>query len=241
MSHLHRFHVAPEALSAERIDLPAHEAHHALRVARVRVGDTVSLFDGTGGEVSGPVAKADRDGVAVSVETRRQESPAQDGLTLAQAWLNREKSVERIILRGTELGVTRFVFFRGDHSERGPRRNDKWNRFAVEACKQCGRLFLPEFVLQDDLTAALGAVEGDALLATIEPPHVPLASALAERNHALVAIGPEGDFSEAELAAAERAGAARVSLGEATLRSEIAAVTAVTLIQYERGQLGARA
>ena len=107
MAHLHRFHVSREEISADRISLPEAESHHALRVARVRLGDRVALFDGEGREAIGEVAEVRPDAVTVSVETRREKPRALRPLTLAQAWLNREKSIEPIISRGTELCSTR--------------------------------------------------------------------------------------------------------------------------------------
>ena len=240
MPHLHRFHVPVESLSDDLVSLPQHEAHHALHVARVRVGDAVALFDGAGREARGPIAEAGRSGVTVSVETRREEVRPERPVTLAQAWLNREKSIGSIIIRGTELGVSRFIFFKADHSERAPRIQEKWPRLAIETCKQTGRLWLPEFALAGDLDAALSQVEGTRLIASIQGPHTALSQSLGTGYEILIALGPEGDFSQAELDSAMASGATLISLGDYTLRSEAAAAAALTLIQYELGNLGMR-
>ncbi len=237
MPHLHRFHVSRDELSADRISLPEAEAHHALRVARVRLGDRVALFDGEGREAIGEVAEAGPDAVTVSVETRREKPRSLRPLTLAQAWLNREKSIEPIISRGTELGVARFVFFKGERSERAPRLNEKWDRLAVESCKQSGRLWLPEFELAGDLAGVLAAAGGRILIATKDREAAPLNQALGEEGDVLVVVGPEGDFTESELTSAIEAGAVPISLGAYTLRSEVAATLAISLIQYELGEL----
>ncbi len=238
MPHLHRFHVSPEDLRADRITLPEDEAHHALRVARVRVGDRVALFDGQGMEALGEVVAAGPERVTVSCETRREKPRSLRRLTLAQAWLNREKSIEPIVSRGTELGVDRFVFFKGERSERAARLQEKWARQAIESCKQSGRLWLPEFELADDLGGVLAAAGGRVLIATKDREAAPLKEAIGDEGDVLVLVGPEGDFSEAELQSAVKAGAAPISLGEYTLRSEVAATLAVSLIQYELGELG---
>ena len=241
MPHLHRFHVSSEELKSDTVRLPAHEAHHALRVARVRVGDTVVLFDGEGREAVGIVLPAERKEVSVSVETRREKPKPARQLTLAQAWLNREKSLEPIISRGTELGVVRFVFFKAEHSERAPRLNEKWDRLAVESCKQSGRLWLPEFELADDLRGVLAAAAGRVLIATKDGEATPLKEAIGNDGDLIVVIGPEGDFSGAELRTALEAGAVQISLGDYTLRSEVAATLAISLIQYELGELSPQA
>jgi len=237
MPHLHRFHVSEVELRADRISLPEAEVHHALRVARVRVGDRVALFDGQGREATCEVVEAGPDAVTVSVETRREKPKPLRQLTLGQAWLNREKSIEPIVSRGTELGVARFVFFEGEHSERAPRLNEKWGRLAVESCKQSGRLWLPGFELADDLAGVVAAAGGRVLIATKDREAVPLKEALGGGGDVLVVIGPEGDFSEAEIQTAVEAGAVPISLGAYTLRSEVAATLAISLIQYELGEL----
>lgn len=241
MPHLHRFHVSTDELKSDTLRLPAHEAHHALRVARVRVGDRVAVFDGAGREAVGTVIRAERKEVSVSVETRSEKPRPARQLTLAQAWLNREKSLEPIISRGTELGVARFVFFKGDRSERTPRLNEKWDRMAVESCKQSGRLWLPEIALADGLGGVLAAADGRILIAAMASEATPLPDAVGDSGHVLVVIGPEGDFSDSELQTAVEAGAAPISLGEYALRSEVAATLAISLIQYELGELSLRA
>lgn len=241
MAHLHRFHVSTDELKSDTLRLPAHEAHHALRVARVRTGDRVALFDGAGREAVGSVIRAERKEVSVSVETRREKPRPARHLTLAQAWLNREKSLEPIISRGTELGVARFVFFKAEHSERAPRLNEKWDRIAIESCKQSGRLWLPEFELEEDFAGVLGAAEGRVLIATKDREAAPLKETIGDEGNVLIVIGPEGDFSEAEVRSAAEAGAAPISLGEYTLRSDVAATVAISLIQYELGELSPKA
>ncbi|MCH8203576.1 MAG: 16S rRNA (uracil(1498)-N(3))-methyltransferase [Candidatus Hydrogenedentes bacterium] len=237
MPHLHRFHVSEDELRADRISLPEAEVHHALRVARVRVGDKVALFDGEGREAIGEVVEAGPDAVTVSVETRREKSRPLRQLTLAQAWLNREKSIEPIVSRGTELGVTCFVFFKGERSERAPRLHEKWGRLAIESCKQSGRLWLPAFELADGLGGVLAAAKGRVLIATTAREATSITEAVGNDGDVLVVIGPEGDFSEAELETALENGAVPISLGDYTLRSEVAATLALSLIQYELGEL----
>jgi 16S rRNA (uracil1498-N3)-methyltransferase len=237
MSHLHRFCVPPEALDAREIELPQDEAHHALRVVRIRPGERVALFDGRGREVEGPVVRADKRGVVVAAETDRREAAPRARLTLLQAWLKRDKHIEEIVRHGTELGVARFVFFRAGHSEKAPKLDPKWDRLAVEACKQCGRLWLPEFSVAADLAQALQEEPDVLLVATRDLPAVPLRDAVRGERVAL-AIGPEGDFTPDELDLFRRRGGQAISLGDVTLRSEVAAVVGCTLVLYELGLLG---
>lgn len=237
MPHLHRFYVPTESLIAGRVSLPPDAAHHAFRVARVREGDRVALFDGQGREARGQVVLSGGKEVVVSVETVEEIPRPMRRVSLGQAWLNREKNIEGIVTRGVELGVCRFVFFRGDRSERAPRHSEKWQRLAIEACKQTGRPWLPEFELAPDLSAAIGTSTGAVLIATKQRAAVSIEAAVAEQENVLLLVGPEGDFSEAEMDDAIGAGAVPISLGEYTLRSEVAVSVGLTLVQRHLGNL----
>lgn len=241
MPHIHRFYVEEVPQGAAEVLLPEEEAHHAARVVRIRPGEPVALLDGRGGEWTGRVARVDRRDVAVAVESARSEARPAARVTLVQAWLKRDKHIEEIVRHGTELGVARFVFFRAAHSEKTPETDPKWLRVAQESCKQCGRLWLPEFRVARDLGAALEAVEGASLLLlTLDEAPVPLSEAVREGPVALL-VGPEGDFTGEEAALARERGARPVSLGPATYRSEVAAFLGAALVLYELGALGPRA
>lgn len=237
MPHLHRFYIPAESDTRNEVVLSPDESHHAIKVVRLRVGDEVALFDGQGHDMHGCVTRVDRREVAIRIEDGHEHPPPAPSLTLAQAWLHQEKSIEFIVRHGTEIGVVRFVFFRADRSERAPKMQDKWQRLAIEACKQCGRLWLPEFQCAADLQAVLDAAQGDILVASMDAPPVPLTEAVHGRDTTLV-IGPEGDFTDAETKLALEHGAKPISLGAATLRSEVAAIIGATLVQYHLGRLG---
>ncbi|MCP4639130.1 MAG: 16S rRNA (uracil(1498)-N(3))-methyltransferase [bacterium] len=237
MEHLHRFYIPSGTSVPSSLALPTDEAHHALRVIRVRVGDAVELFDGRGREWTAEIAEVSRRDVHVTVTEERKVAKPTPGLTLVQAYLNREKPVEELIRRCTELGVDRFAFFRSRHSDRTPDVSERWTRAAVEAAKQCGRAWLPEFNAFPDLATALGSVSGQVLVATMDRDPVPLREKLGDGDIAVV-VGPEGDLSLEELALLDQHGAVAVSLGATTFRSQVAAPLIAALVMYERGRLG---
>jgi len=217
--------------------LAGDEGRHASRVARVRVNDRVAVFDGCGREWIGRVEGVDRSEVAIVVDqTRTVERPA-DGVTILQAWLLRDKPIEELVRRATEIGVCGITFYPAARSEREVKVKDKLRKVAIEACKQCGRVWLPEFRVADSLAQALERAAERRLLLTGAYDPRPWREAVGDGPCA-VAVGPEGDFTEAELGLALERGTAPVSLGPYTYRSEIAGVLAATLIQYERGALG---
>ncbi len=239
MAHLHRFHIPLETDAGREIVLAPEEAHHALRVVRLRLGDEVALFDGHGREILGEVARLGKREVVVRPSSERSQPRLAPEITLALAWLHREKAIEHAVRHGTVLGVSRFRFFRADRSERGARPSPKWTRWAVEACKQCGRLWLPEFEVHDGLDDVLAQAAGEVLLLAMEGEPVPWGGAVTGKDVTLI-VGPEGDFSPEEIAGAAGLGARHVSLGETVFRSEAAATAALTLVQHYLGGLGAR-
>ena len=238
MPHLHRFyHPAAPPLEGE-VALSREEAHHAMRVLRVRPGDAVELFNGQGHAWFGAITALSRNEVRVSIEETWYTARSESRLTLAQAWLHREKLLDELIRHATVLGVDRILFFRADHSEKKPHIAEKWERLAVEACKQCGRLWLPETEVASSLAEALESVAGDqVVLASMEGPHQAIKTLQTDRPTTFV-VGPEGDFSDAEVSQARNAGAIPISLGPYTLRSEMAASTGLTLLQHHLGHLG---
>lgn len=237
MSHVHRFHVPELDFGAGEAILDGEEAHHALKVVRLRVGEPVALFDGRGGESRGRVAGLGKRHVTIEVIESRRLEAARRQVTLLQAWLKRDKPIEEVIRHGTALGVSHFAFFRADRSERAPSPDEKWRRIAVETCKQSGRLWVPDFTVKMDLGEVLQSPCESLLIAAMEGQSVPLTDAVGQ-GHVAILIGPEGDFSAEELALADSHGARAISLGTTTLRSELAAVVACTLVQYELGALG---
>jgi 16S rRNA (uracil1498-N3)-methyltransferase len=237
MPHLHRIYIPPGTPGTGRIVVGGDEAHHAMHVVRVRPGDAVALFDGCGREISGEVSAVEKREVAIqALEERVLPLPARR-LTLLQGWLHRDKALDFIVQHGTELGVARFVFFRASRSERKPSQSEKWSRAAIEACKQCGRLWLPEFALAEGLEEAVRDAGAPVLLATKDLHAAPLRTALGGGSVALM-VGPEGDFTDEEVAVALECGVTPVSFGAATYRSEMAAIAGAALIQYELGELG---
>jgi 16S rRNA (uracil1498-N3)-methyltransferase len=239
MPHTHRFYIPSDTPPSERVLLPPDEAHHAARVVRVRSGDAVVLFDGAGREWAAVIEEVSKRDVRVRVIGTRDVPPASRRVTLFQAWPNHEKTAETIVRRGTELGVAAFCFFRGAHSERAPKMSEKWQKTAVETCKQCHRAWLPEFRVARDVNEATDGFTGTLLVATTARAPEPLEVVVRGEDVGLV-VGPEGDLGEAELALLMTRRAHPISLGDFVLRSEVAATVAITLVQYELGNLGPR-
>lgn len=218
-------------IDTDRATLADAEAHHLLHVMRLKVGDPVTVFDGGGAEFDARVALLGRRHVELEVTARREvdrEAPAPLRLAVALPKGDRQKwLVEKL----TELGVTSLTPLATERSVAAPTPGglDKLRRVVVEASKQCGRNRLMRIDEPLGWDAFLGAssdgAAGGKLIAH------PGGGGPTSRGAGpvLVAVGPEGGFTDDEVAAAERAGFTRLGLGAAILRVETAAVAAATL------------
>lgn len=239
MSHVYRFYGGLDVEGGETVTLSGDEAHHALHVVRLQAGDALGVFDGLGNAWSCVVESCSRREVVCRIEGHaftEQESPR---VIVSMGWVNKDKRVEHLVQRCTELGVAEFRFFRGEHSVRDVKASPKWARWAVESCKQTGRVWIPgitdavygslaEVVREDELTiTGLLGKETEALRDVVS----------GDRDINLV-IGPEGDFSEGEMQALMDAGAHAVSLGDAVYRTEVAGALLAGLVMYELGRVG---
>lgn len=225
-------HIPPEG---QVIDLSADQAHHALRVLRVKGSDRVELLDGAGGSAEGEIVSAAAG--RVSVRTLRLKPMGASGprWTLMASVIKPER-MEWLIEKATELGVHRIVPVLTQRSvvrlsaERWKAKVVRFRRIAEETCKQCGRPDAPEVLEVHTWKNALGHLAGEDLILvpTLEVKTVPIASVLSQRGSTsakiMVWIGPEGDFTVREAEELVKGGAVAVSLGSRVLRSETAAL-----------------
>jgi 16S rRNA (uracil1498-N3)-methyltransferase len=237
----HRFFASPFSIFDSRIVLDAEESHHLARVLRLMPGATVFAFDGNGVEYECEVARVHKDAAELQVIARLSneiESPLE--LTLGQALIKGDK-FDWVVQKATELGVTRIVPLVTEHSEfrkaEGRElRLQRWRRIALEATKQCSRRKLIELA-EIATFAQFCAAETGVKLIFSERGGSRLAD-VPRANSVTLAIGPEGGWSERELALAEAQGFLPMQLGNRILRTETAAVAAVTLAQYVFGDFG---
>ncbi|QDT71075.1 RsmE family RNA methyltransferase [Lacipirellula limnantheis] len=231
--------------------LDGSEAHHLLHVLRAAPGMSVTLFDGSGREFDAEVTACKRSTVELAITERREvdrELPHPLVLGIALPKGDRQRW---IVEKSVELGVSRLVPLITERSEK--QGGDKLVRYVVEASKQCGRNRLMEIVepmrwsdwLDADIRSVGGVFAAD-FAHHAEPlrfrrwvahptGHRPTAAALAEQRPTLVAIGPEGGLSDAEVEAAVAAGWDVVGLGERILRIETAALGLVACLTIPSG------
>lgn len=213
--------------------LDGEEAHHALRVARVRIGESIELFDGAGTVATGVVSDVGRRCLDVEVLDVVAVPAPKHELILCVAYPNRERAMERLIDSCVPLGVTDILVFGADRSERRPEHSVKWERWALEACKQSYRNWFPRFAVSESIQEALESVRADVILRLApEASEQKLPAKLKAAGACACIVGPEGGLSNTEVEMADRRGAVPMNLGSNILRTELACTAISALVSY---------
>jgi 16S rRNA (uracil1498-N3)-methyltransferase len=211
------------------IEVRGDEFHHAARVARVREGEDVEVFDGKGHAAHGKVSEIARDMLRVGVERHIDSRESALRVTLAAAIIQLDK-FELVLQKATELGAAAIVPLITDRVEVRPERYrgkvDRWRKIVFEAVKQSGRAGIPSISEPDRFDQV---VKGNAPRIIFDADEAP--GALPERAVELtLLIGPEGGWSEREIALAREHGCIFQRLGPRRLRAETAAIAGLVTI-----------
>ena len=215
--------------------LDAEESRHAVRVLRMREGDDIHVTDGRGNLYFCHIVTADDRACVVETISNLNSQLSTLNCHLAVAPTKNPSRMEWLVEKAVEIGVGEITLLSCDHSERSFLKTDRLEKLAVSAMKQSLHTVLPKInpavELKDWLRSSLTTHHSSLkLIAHCESdqPRTPIASALAPGFDTVVLIGPEGDFSEEEIALALECGFQPVSLGPSRLRTETAALYAVT-------------
>ena len=236
-------------LAAGRVAVSGADYRYLARVLRLGPGAPVTLFDGRGREARARVEVVDagRGELVLWAEApEAQAAPAALDLTLLIALLKAEK-MDLVVQKATELGAARIVPVRAARSvvrldpARAAAKVTRWRTIAREAARQCGRSGVPAIAEPCDLAEALKVGPGDAWRAIFfEGARASsLRAALPDEpaTAAVLAVGPEGGFEDAEIDLARAAGFAVIGLGPRTLRAETDALAALAAVGYALGDL----
>lgn len=225
------------ALKAQ-ITLEGREAHHLVHVLRAREGDRLTVFDGQGGEGTARIVALEGDRVLLELQEQHSEQREVGcEIVLYQALLKGDQLAD-LVRAATELGVTRVVPLITTHAvvkEMGTAKLERLRRIAIEAAKQCQRGRLPQIdppiPLSQIPVPAWGVVAhpGSSIrVRDLWPPHpLPAQAALVS--------GPEGGFSQAEVALLLDKGFTAVTLGRRILRAETAPLALLSLLTAGEG------
>lgn len=227
----------------------ADQARYLIAVLRMREGDPLLVFNGSGREYEAAIRQATDEETTLVITGARNAPESLIEITLCQAIPKAEK-MEAIIRHATELGADRIVPFFAKRSvprwpaEKSPRKRARWQKIASEASRQCGRAAIPEIgeIATFEQMLLSARPEGLNLIFWEEEPARGIREVLRDPRQAgmksfLLVIGPEGGFEKSEIDLARQAGFISVSLGERVLRVDTAAAAVLAVIQYERGFL----
>jgi len=240
---LHRFYLPSDVLHAEVVTFPDEASHQIARVLRMKPGDRVVVFDGSGIECIVALESVGRTSTGAVETRRRNEAEPTVQLTLYQGLIKGAK-LDLVIQKCTEIGVSRIVpvvTARAVPAEPSPSRQARFETIAREAAEQSGRGRVPEIAAParfpeaiEDATAAGPTVfcwENELKFGLRDLPKAD------EGQHVSLFVGPEGGFTEGEAEVARRAGARVVSLGPRILRAETAAIVGSALLLMQCGEL----
>src|SRR5712671_684464 len=245
---MHRFYVAPENWDPLGLALRGSEAHHARNVLRMQAGDKLVLFNGEGRELTAEITNVTVDEIRLRKLHESEMAPLRCRIVLGQA-IPKGKNMESIVQKAVEIGAAEISPIISDRTivqvdpESAAQKQAKWQQITIEAAKQCGQNWLPRVHAPCRLGEffAASATFDLHLVGSLQPGAQHLKGILAdyssEHRHlpesVLMLIGPEGDFTPAELALARRHECHPITLGPIILRVETAAIYCLSVLSYE--------
>jgi len=241
---VYRFYIPPAEWNPGSLALTGAEAHHCHDVMRCQTGDEVIAFDGAGTQVISTIAASSKSRVELDPgEVQKTEQPPAR-LTLCQA-IPKGKNMELVVQKATELGAAEIVPLITEHTivrlkdKDAVKKQAKWQRTAIEACKQSGQNWLPHVATPITLSDYFsGELQSDLkIIASLQTGALHLKEILAREakkpTSATVLVGPEGDFSVAEVKSSLAGGFQPITLGPIILRTETAALYCLSVLAHE--------
>ncbi|NOY00990.1 MAG: 16S rRNA (uracil(1498)-N(3))-methyltransferase [Verrucomicrobia bacterium] len=251
----HRFYIPAKSWDPESLSLEEGESKHCAEVLRCKAGDRITVFNGQGTEAIAEISSVDSSGRNISLKLIALNKTARPPafITLGQA-IPKGKNMDLIVQKATELGASKITPLLSERTvvkldgAEAEKKQAKWQKVALEACKQCGQNWPPEVSPIQSVEQFLSSQGGNKnasgellLIAALHPDAQSLKSLLdsddtkpdSRPKASTILIGPEGDFTPAELSTATTAGFRPLSLGPIVLRSETAAIYALSVLGHE--------
>lgn len=241
MAHFYLSEDLGTAAIGDRVSITGSEARHAVTVSRLAVGETISIGNGAGLIVAGPIVTAEHTELAIEVANVIEESRREPAVFLAQALAKGDRD-ELAVQAATELGIDGVIPWTAARSisrwegAKVAKGRDRWFAVVREATKQSIRSWIPD-VLDLVTTKQLARLADGARLVVLEPTASQALSDLELDGRDLVlVVGPEGGVSPQELELLAGAGASIVRLGDEVLRTSTAGPAAVAVLNVKLGR-----
>jgi len=245
---MHRFYISPENWNPDALSLSGAEAHHARDVLRMKLGDRAVLFNGRGREITAEIVDLTGYEVRLRKLHETETPPFRCRITLGQA-VPKGKNMDLIVQKAVEIGAAEIAPLISERTivdldkKEAEQKKAKWKQIAIEAAKQCGQNWLP----QVNAPRKLKDFFSDAgnfdlrLIGSLQPDAIHLKKILSDYTDqhgdrpksVLMLVGPEGDFTPAELALAKTHGCLPITLGPIILSVETAALYCLSVLSYE--------
>ncbi len=234
-----RFYCPPPLPLSTNYELPAAAAHHASRVLRLRVGDAVQIFDGSGNALDATINEiAGKRVLLGNLQTCMTQQTSGLRIVLAQAMCSSDK-MDWIVQKATELGVSEILPVQTQRSvakltgSRAEKRTEHWRSVAISACEQCGRNDLPQIHAPQELDAWLLSMRTNpgSKLILLPGGATQLQAQSKPQGSVTLVIGPEGGFTADEANVAQQMGFSPILLGPRVLRTETAAIAGISALQ----------
>lgn len=242
MSKPPRFFITPEQVRDPYITVTGDDLRHIRTVLRKQPGDLLTLLDGQGREYTVRITAIEKAEIDTEIVDRTERQPSSPAIVLGQG-LPKSDKMDLIVQKATELGVSSLVPLITERTivkvKDEEKRITRWQKIAREAAMQSGRPDIPPVKTIrsfNEYIRTLATGPQTLLLLPWEEGTEPVKNVLRghlDAKHVVVLIGPEGGFSQAEADAAEAKGFHLVSLGPNILRTETAAVAALSILGYE--------
>jgi 16S rRNA (uracil1498-N3)-methyltransferase len=245
---MHRFYISPENWNPDALSLSGAEAHHVRDVLRMKRGDRAVLFNGRGREITADIVDLTGHEVRLRKLHETETPPFRCRITLGQA-VPKGKNMGLIVQKAVEIGAAEIAPLISERTivdldkKEAEQKKAKWQQIAIEAAKQCGQNWLPQVnaprKLKDFFSDA-GSFDL-RLIGSLQPDAIHLRKILADYTdqhrdrprNVLMLVGPEGDFTPAELGLAKTNGCLPITLGPIILRVETAAIYCLSVLSYE--------